>query len=189
MKRLLSLLLIVFTASAFAADPLTFYDWQVHFQSKERQPITCVIQLTGVNRERRVLLDVNFSVIIQKVPLTGTKATTILRIKANRINKSDLSDLSPIKINDAWIETALGTSAGQLAKVDVSPEPHYLGGKEGSELFHQLFGGILKNGATIGYQEGEKEVISSVPTPPPDVIINKLMPCLAAILPDADQPA
>ncbi len=191
-QRLTSFFLATFlTGAAFAAESLTLYDWQVHFQSNEQPPTTCFIQLTGVNRKRLVLLDMNLSVVVEKVPLIGRKATTILRIKAHRINKPDLSDLSPIQIHDAWITTSLGTSAGKMKKIDVSPDPHYLGGKEGADLFHRLLEGILKDGAAIGYEEGPKgtETVSIVPVPPPDVIINKLMPCLAAVLPDQDQPA
>jgi hypothetical protein len=181
-------LLILCEVPVFAAENLTFFDWQVDFQSKESQPAGCTIQITGVNRKRHVLLNINLSLSIDKVPLTGRKETTILRIKADRINKPDLSDLSPIKIRNAWVATSLGTSAGKMAKLDVSPDPHYLGGAEGSELFHRLLEGILKDGATIGYHEGSKEteVLSTLPVPPPDVIINKLMPCLAAALPNQD---
>lgn len=174
----------------FAAESLTFYDWDVRFLPKGK-PASCFIQLTGVNRKRRVLLDVNLSVIIDDAPLAGKKATTILRVKASRINQPDRSELPPIKIQNAWIATSLGSSLGQMAKIDVSPDLHYLGGKEGSGLFHLLLEGIVKDGAAIGYQEEASgpEVVSTVPVPPADVIINKLMPCLAAILPDQDQPA
>lgn len=192
LKRLASFLLLIFFAGlVFAAENLTLYDWQVHIQSKERKPTACFIQLTGVNREKRVFLNVNLSVSIDTVPLRGRRATTILRVKADRINKSDLSDLSPLKIHDAWMATSLGSSAGEMAKIDVSPDPHYLGGKTGADLFHQLLQGILKDGATIGFQErpGDSGIASTVPAPPPEVIINKLMPCLAAVLPDQDLPA
>jgi hypothetical protein len=53
----------------------------------------------------------------------------------------------------------------------------------------------VKDGATIGYQEelqgglNGPEIVSVVPVPPPDVIVNKLIPCLAAVLPDQGQPA
>jgi len=185
------LLFFFFAGSVPAAENLTFYDWEVRFQSEGKKPASCFIQLTGVNRGRRVLLDVNLSVIIDTVPLIGQKATTILRIKASRVSQADLSDLSPIKIHDAWIATSLGTSRGEMTKIDVRPESHYLGGREGSGLFHRLLEGIVKDGAAIGYREGPDgpEIVSVVPTPPPDVIINKLMPCLAAILPDQDRPA
>lgn len=183
--------LFFFAGSVLAAENLTFYDWEVRFQSKGKKPASCSIQLTGVNRQRRVLLDINLSAIIDTAPLTGQKATTILRIKASRVNRPDLSDPSPIKIHNAWITTSLGTSLGEMTKIDVSPDSHYLGGREGSELFHRLLEGIVKDGAAIGYQEEPKgpEIVSMVPVPPPDVIINKLMPCLAAVLPDQDLPA
>ncbi|HZR46361.1 MAG TPA: hypothetical protein VFA47_06635 [Candidatus Manganitrophaceae bacterium] len=185
------LFLAAFPSSGFAAESLTFYDWEVRFQPNGNRPVSCSIHLTGVNRKQRVLLDVNLSVIIEKAPLIGRRATTILRVKANRINRPDLSDLSPIQIQNAWMATSLGSSLGQMAKIDVRPDVHYLGGKEGSGLFHLLLEGIVKDGAAIGYQEeaGGAEIVSSVPLPPPDVIINKLMPCLAAVLPDQDQPA
>lgn len=185
------ILSIFLAAPLFAAENLTLYDWQVHFQSKQDRPVSCFIQLTGVNRQRFVLLDLNLSVVIEKAPLVGRKATTILRIKANRIGRTDPSDLTPIKIDDAWMTTSLGSSEGVMKKIDVGPEPHYLAGKEGAALFHRLLEGILKDGATIGYREGPgaPAVESSVPVPPPDVIIDKLMPCLAAVLPDQDRPA
>lgn len=185
------LLLIFFAAPIFAAENLTFYDWQVHIQSRQNKPTACFIQLTGFNREKRVLLDVNLSVSIETAPLHGRKATTILRIKADRINKPDLSDLSPLKIHDAWMTTSLGSSAGEMAKIDVGSDPHYLGGKAGTDLFHQLLQGILKDGATIGLRErpDDSGIASTVPAPPPEVVIQKLMPCLAAVLPDQDLPA
>lgn len=170
---------------------MSFYDWQVHVQSNKNKPTACFIQLTGINRKNQVLLDVNLSILVEKAPLIDRKATTILRIKAGRINNSDLSDVTPIKIEDAWLKTSLGNSEGQMAKIDVRPDAHYLGGKNGSELFHRLLEGILKDGATIGYRErsADNAVVSTVPAPPPDVIVDKLMPCLAAILPDQDLPA
>jgi hypothetical protein len=189
------LLLLFFAGSVPAAENLTFYDWEVRLQPKENRPGSCSIQLTGVNRKRLVLLDVNLSIIIDDAPLTGGKATTVLRIKANRINRPGLSDRSPMKIQNAWIATSLGSSLRQMTKIDVSPDLHYLGGKEGSDLFHRLLEGIVKDGATIGYQEelqgglNGPEIVSVVPVPPTDVIVNKLIPCLAAVLPDQGQPA
>lgn len=177
-------------ARTSAGEPLMLHDWQTEFESQKGRKASCLIQTTGINKKQRLLLTMNLSVFIERAPGPNqTKDTTILKITAGRINKPDLSDITPIRIHDAWMTTSLGTSVGKITKID-RPEPYYLAGADGSDLFHRLLQGILKDGARVGFQEmkGRPEVVSIIPTPPASVIVEKLMPCLANVLPDVDLP-
>jgi hypothetical protein len=189
MQKWASLLLLMLSVQiASASENMTFYDWQADFQASEKST-TCFIQLTGINRERFILLTMNLSALVEKSPLNQIREITVLRVTASQINKPDLSDMAPIKIHNAWIKTSLGTSLGKITKIDVGPELYYLGGAKGSDLFHTLIEGILNNGAIIGYQEKptDPDIVSRVPAPPPDVVIGRLLPCLANVLPDMDK--
>lgn len=189
MKRWVLFLFWLFAPAVFAEENVILYDWQTDFQATGENRKSCFIQFSGVNKQRGVFLSMNLSVVVDQFPFQAMRETTILRITAERIQRPDFSEIAPIRIHDAWLKTSLGSSFGKLFKINLGSEPYYLGGASGSDLFHTLLQGLLQTGALIGYREkpGDPEIVSAIPAPPPEVIIEKVMPCLVNILPDMDQ--
>ncbi len=161
---------------AFSAETIQFYDWQVDVK-KQDQKKRCYIQFTGATR-RKVRLSMHLSIVEEKLPTGGKRTFTLLKISAGRINPRDFSNVTPIDLTDAWVETSSGTSRGKIEKTEIGQAGYFLGGVAGIGLFESLLPGIEKDGITVGYlSEAEPvETIIHTPAPPPH-LFKRLFTC------------
>ncbi|MFQ5780391.1 MAG: hypothetical protein ACE5HN_06340 [Nitrospiria bacterium] len=169
------LFLTLLFESAHAVESIRFYDWQADVPSKGEGAPICSIQFTGISQKRVIL-----SMILSMVD--DPRKMTLLKVTAGHINKVDLSDVTPIRIQNAWVNTSSGTSKEKIIKIDVGSDPYFLGGTDGFQLFRSLLQGIQKDGVTVVYLAGsDLETVLSIPKPPTEMI-DELRPCLTTLI-------
>lgn len=160
-----------------AVEMVQFYDWQAEIVSKEERT-TCVIHFTGITQSR-IVIGMNLSLVEEKAAEGEGRYFTLIKVSAGHIHKIDLSDVTPIKIQNAWIKTSAGSSEGKINKINDGPNPYFLGGTEGFDLFQSLVLGIKQEGVVVRFEEGpDLETVARIPPPPPE-IIDKVSHCAA----------
>ncbi len=171
--RLLSLALFVSLLAEPSApvESVQFYDWQAQVISKAERT-TCVIHFTGIT-QTRIVIGMNLSLVEEKAVDVKDEGRyfTLIKVSAGHVHKIDLSDVTSIKIQRAWIKTLAGSSEGKINKINDGPNPYFLGGTEGFELFQSLVLGIKTEGVVVSFVEGlDLERVFRVPAPPPEII-------------------
>jgi len=171
--RLLSFALFVslLAEPSVPVEGVQFYDWQAEVVSKAERT-TCVIHFTGITRNR-IVIGMNLSLVEEKAVEVEDEGRyfTLIKVSAGHIHKIDLSDVTPIKIQSAWIKTIAGSSEGKIDKINDGPNPYFLGGTEGFDLFQSLVLGIKKEGVVVRFLERpDLETIVRIPAPPPEIL-------------------
>ncbi|MEO2054233.1 MAG: hypothetical protein ABGX83_02840 [Nitrospira sp.] len=171
--RLLSLAVFVslLAEPSVPVESVQFYDWEAEVVSKEERT-TCVIHFTGITQNRIVIV-MNLSLVEEKAVEVEDEGRyfTLIKVSAGHIHKIDLSDVTPIKIQSAWIKTIAGSSEGKIDKINDGPNPYFLGGTKGFDLFQSLVLGIKKEGVVVHFVEGpDLEKVFRIPPPPPEII-------------------
>lgn len=111
---------------------------------------------------------------------SNAKAITILKISADQISVPDPSDITPIPITQAWVETSTVTTLGELEKIDAAPQSAFLGASKGAGLFFEILKGIRKSDLVIGYRQKAERLPKIFQAPgPPVKIFTQLQGCLA----------
>lgn len=129
-----------------------------------------MIHFTGLT-QTRIVIGMNLSLIEEKNLEDEGRYFTLIKVSAGHIHKIDLSDVTPIKIQDAWVKTIAGSSEGKIDKIDDGPNPYFLGGTEGFDLFQTLVLGIRQEGVEVRFVEGpDLETHVRIPAPPPEII-------------------
>lgn len=175
--RLFSIILFILLIAepAVAVEMVQFYDWQAEVVTKEERT-TCVIHFTGIT-QRGIIIGMNLSLVEEKAAEDEGRYFTLIKVSAGHIHKIDLSDVTPIKIQDARIKTSAVSSEGKITKIDDGPNPYFLGGTEGFDLFQSLVLGIKQEGIVVRFEErSDLETVVRIP-PPPLEIIEKVSHC------------
>ncbi|MFQ5579288.1 MAG: hypothetical protein ACE5FZ_01635 [Nitrospiria bacterium] len=175
--RLFSLALFVslLAEPSDLVEKVQFYDWKSDVVSKQERN-TCVIHFTGITQSR-IVLSMNLSVVEEKSSEGEALYITMIKVSAGRIHKIDLSDVTPIKIQNAWVKTSAGSSEGKVNKINDGPNPYFLAGTEGFDLFRTLVRGIAEEGVVVRFEEGpDMQMVVQVPAPALE-ITEKLRAC------------
>ena len=182
MKKLAILLwiLILGYTPVFASEIIISHFWEADSQTKAGKVVTCFLQLTAVNLDQ-ILMTMNLSLMAEKVEANRVRILTMLKITAARITETLQS--VPIKLHHGWLRTSSGTSIGNFTKIDVKPDPYFLAGASGMDLFAEITKGALKDGVTVGFQEkpGTFDKVYKISDPPPLDITNKFLSCFVAM--------
>ncbi len=149
-----------------AVKSLRFHDWQADVLSSESSKKQCYIQFSGISKER-ILISMRLAMVEEKTPFNDTITWTLIKVSAGRLRNNNPSDVSAIKIEEAWLETSAGATIGKIKKVDQDQAPHFLGGTEGFKLFEMLLKGIVKDGMTVGFRTKSEPIVTVLHVPPP----------------------
>ncbi|MFQ5596421.1 MAG: hypothetical protein ACE5GK_00060 [Nitrospiria bacterium] len=160
--------------SAMGVEKIRFYDWQADVLTGEDQNKRCYIQFSGATNQG-IRLSMHLSALVTGGSPEERKVVTVIKISAERINPADFSDVTAIKIDQAWVSNISGTSIGKIEKMDVGTQTYFLGGVAGFELFETLLRGIEQEGIMVGYRiGGGEEAVIHTPAPPASLFLDLL---------------
>jgi len=162
---------------ASAVDSLLLHDWQADVILAENSKKQCYIQFSGINKEKR-LISMRLAMVEETSSSKGTRTWTLIKVSAGAMLSHDPTDLFPLKIEEAWLETSTGSSLGLIKKVDQEQAFYFLGGSKGFSLFEVLLKGIGEDGITLGFRTKSelKVTVLHVPAPPRSLFL-KLYGC------------
>ena len=157
--------------TSFASPSVLVHEWEVDSQTKGGKTVSCFVELKLVSEQEAVSM--NLSLFGESNTPQKVQAWTGLKIRALK------QDGSQIKVHSGWVRSSSGSTVGKLKKVD-HPEMYFLGAASGPDLFVTILKGILRDGASVGYQEtlGKFDKVFKIVEPLPDGSARALSSCI-----------
>jgi hypothetical protein len=112
----IALFVLLLAEPSAEIETVQFYDWKSDVVSNEERT-TCYIHFTGIT-QRRIVLSMNLSIVEEKDSEGETFYITLIKVSAVHINKIDLSDVTPITIQNACVKTMASSSEGKISKIN-----------------------------------------------------------------------